>query len=119
VIVDGIVNTEKLEKLQKGIDIGDHYTAPADVQILDHGLKEQDNGKSIQKEKKSSTPVKLNFKISEGKHRQIRRMCQALDLFVVDLKRVSIGPIQLGNLKEGMTRHLSQKELEILKEAIA
>ena len=52
--------------------------------------------------------------IVEGKNRQIRRMFQAFDHRVLDLARVSIGPIDLGDLPEGGVRELSKQELESL-----
>src|ERR1017187_2506785 len=43
----------------------------------------------------------LRFILKEGRNRQIRRMCDLVDLKVVDLFRVRIGPLSLGDLPEG------------------
>jgi 23S rRNA pseudouridine2604 synthase len=52
----------------------------------------------------------LSFVLREGKKRQIRRMCEAVGLKVLGLKRVRIGRIMLGNLPEGKWRYLKPEE---------
>lgn len=52
--------------------------------------------------------------IREGRNRQIRRMCKALGLSVLSLKRRKIGPISLGNLKIGSWRLLKDSELQLI-----
>ncbi len=54
--------------------------------------------------------------LGEGRNRQIRRMVEALDLRVVQLKRVRIGPIQDRTLRLGESRPLTAEELRVLKE---
>jgi 23S rRNA pseudouridine2604 synthase len=55
-------------------------------------------------------PEQLRFVLTEGKKRQIRRMCEAVGLKVVGLKRVRIGRIALGNLPAGQWRYLAPHE---------
>ena len=52
----------------------------------------------------------LRFILREGKKRQIRRMCELVNLRVIGLKRVRIGHILLGNLPEGQWRYLREDE---------
>jgi 23S rRNA pseudouridine2604 synthase len=52
----------------------------------------------------------LRFVLQEGKKRQIRRMCEAVGLRVVGLKRVRIGQVMLGNLPPGQWRYLKPDE---------
>ena len=52
--------------------------------------------------------------LTEGRNRQIRRMCEAVDLGVKDLLRLRIGPLKLGNLKEGKWRALTDAERNAL-----
>ena len=59
----------------------------------------------------------LRFVLNEGRNRQIRRMCELVDLEVTDLIRVRIGPLQLGDLPEGKWRHLSGAERDALVSA--
>jgi 23S rRNA pseudouridine2605 synthase len=56
--------------------------------------------------------------IAEGRKRQIRRMFEALNRRVVDLRRVRLGPLSLGRLPEGELRELSGRELQTLKRAV-
>ena len=55
-------------------------------------------------------PHRLRFVLTEGRNRQIRRMCEHVDLEVVDLLRIRIGPIKLENLPEGSWRMLTAEE---------
>ena len=52
----------------------------------------------------------LSFTLREGKKRQIRRMCEAVGLKVLGLKRVRIGKVKLGDLPTGQWRYLSADE---------
>ncbi|MDH5480610.1 MAG: pseudouridylate synthase, partial [Nitrosomonas sp.] len=52
----------------------------------------------------------LRFILHEGKKRQIRRMCELVDLNVIGLKRVRSGKVKLGNLPEGRWRYLRPDE---------
>lgn len=62
-------------------------------------------------------PAHLRFVLREGRNRQIRRMCALVGLKVVDLERVRIGPLPLGDLPEGRWRLLSAEERAALIEA--
>jgi len=55
-------------------------------------------------------PEQLRFVLTEGKKRQIRRMCELVGLKVVGLKRVRIGQVMLGNLPLGQWRYLQPHE---------
>ncbi len=55
-------------------------------------------------------PEQLRFVLTEGKKRQIRRMCELVGLKVVGLKRVRIGNVMLGNLPVGQWRYLQPHE---------
>lgn len=52
----------------------------------------------------------LEITLDEGKNRQIRRLLEGLNIRVLRLVRVSIGPLQLGDLKKGSTRRLTPAE---------
>ncbi len=55
-------------------------------------------------------PEQLRFVLKEGKKRQIRRMCEAVGLYVTGLKRVRIGNVKLGQLPVGQWRYLGADE---------
>lgn len=57
----------------------------------------------------------LSITINEGRNRQVRKMCECCGLKVTKLLRVSEGPLQLGALKPGKWRDLSEAELAMLK----
>jgi 16S rRNA U516 pseudouridylate synthase RsuA-like enzyme len=57
-------------------------------------------------------------RLFEGRNQQIRLMFKHLGRLVEKLKRVRIGPIELGPLKPGEFRYLSQEEVEKLKRAV-
>jgi 23S rRNA pseudouridine2604 synthase len=59
----------------------------------------------------------LRFVLTEGRNRQIRRMCELVDLAVTDLLRTRIGPLRLGDLPEGRWRVLTADERDALVKA--
>jgi 23S rRNA pseudouridine2604 synthase len=77
--------------------------------LLRHGLKL--DGQALKHAKVEwQNPEQLRFVLTEGKKRQIRRMCELVGLKVVGLKRVRIGRVMLGNLPVGQWRYLSPAE---------
>jgi 23S rRNA pseudouridine2605 synthase len=60
----------------------------------------------------------LEIVLDEGKNRQIRRMIEAMDVEVLRLIRVAIGPLQLGSLAKGAHRALSADEKRMLDHAL-
>ncbi len=61
----------------------------------------------------------LNVILTEGRNRQIRRMCDLVGLKVIDLFRTRIGPLSLGDLPEGRWRFLTPEEREAIIKASA
>ena len=59
----------------------------------------------------------LEMTIREGKNRQIRRMCEAVGLEVVRLRRSAMGAVKLGMLAPGKYRELTQAEVNALRAA--
>ncbi|MEY2782338.1 MAG: Ribosomal large subunit pseudouridine synthase, partial [Pseudomonadota bacterium] len=55
-------------------------------------------------------PEQLRFVLTEGKKRQIRRMCEQVGLKVVGLKRIRMGGVQLGQMPAGQWRYLGPNE---------
>jgi 23S rRNA pseudouridine2605 synthase len=69
--------------------------------------------------KKEQEAAVLSITIHEGRNRQIRKMCALANLKVLALQRVAEGGIQLGRLKTGTWRYLSESEIRLLKRATA
>jgi len=88
--VQSVFPLDKLKLLRHGLSL--------DGQALKHAKVEWQN------------PEQLRFVLSEGKKRQIRRMCELVGLKVVGLKRVRIGQVMLGNLPVGQWRYLAPHE---------
>lgn len=79
--------------------------------LLRHGLSL--DGRTLRPAKVSVVEGQtLRFVLKEGRNRQIRRMCDLVELKVVDLLRVRIGAVRLGDLPEGRWRVLSGEERE-------
>jgi len=57
----------------------------------------------------------LTITIAEGKNREIRRLCEALELQVDRLVRVKFGPVELGDLPAGKVRSLTRAEVKALE----
>ncbi len=90
------ITTNFIRRMSKGIPILGTVTKPCLVQ-------------------QQSTFV-FKIVLTQGLNRQIRRMCEFLNYRVVSLKRVRIMNIHLGSLRLGQARHLTEKELNILKD---
>jgi len=95
----GKVPVNKISQLEKGIRLEDGLTAPAKTEVMPSKL--------------DFTVIKLT--IYQGKKRQIRRMCAAIHVHLVDLHRISIGPIEIKDLAPGKYRELSPKELNSIR----
>ena len=83
---------------------------PADrLALLRHGLSL--DGQALKPAQVEwQNPEQLRFVLTEGKKRQIRRMCEQVGLLVVGLKRVRMGRIVLGQLPVGQWRYLGPNE---------
>jgi len=60
----------------------------------------------------------LEIILDEGKNRQIRRLFEALDVQVLRLVRVSIEPLELGDLKKGSARRLTAEEKKAIDQVL-
>lgn len=96
--VKGTVSREQITRLEQGVVLEDGKTAPARVALT----KQSDNNTWI------------SLTIHEGRYRQVRRMCEAVSLSVVRLRRVRYGSLALGDLKVGEYRYLAASEVAAL-----
>jgi 23S rRNA pseudouridine2605 synthase len=86
-----------LDALNKGVELEDGRTAPAQARQPATGLVE--------------------ITIREGRKRQVRRMLEAVGHRVVELERVAFGPLGLRGLEPGRSRRLTKREVERLRKA--
>jgi 23S rRNA pseudouridine2605 synthase len=108
--VDCVADAGLLAKITRGCaseggsldcDPGEHLRAKG-ARLLRHGGKNS----------------WLEITLDEGKNRQIRRMLEALEVRVLRLVRVSIGPLDLGELKKGSMRRLTPDEKKAIDRAL-
>jgi 23S rRNA pseudouridine2604 synthase len=92
--VSGQITDRKLALLRHGLALDGKQLKPAKIEQVE--------------------PQRLRFILNEGRKRQIRRMCELVELGVSDLLRLRIGPLKLGDLKEGKWRALTSAEREAL-----
>lgn len=93
------VTDEMLNSLINGVKLDDGYiTAPAEVSVA----------------QSEENRIVLLITIFEGKNRQIRRMCEALGIELIRLKRIIIGDVRLGMLPQGKWRDLKEQEVRSL-----
>jgi 23S rRNA pseudouridine2604 synthase len=92
--VSGQITDRKLALLRHGLALDGKQLKPAKIEQVE--------------------PQRLRFILNEGRKRQIRRMCELVELGVSDLLRLRIGPLKLGDLKEGHWRALTNAEREAL-----
>jgi 23S rRNA pseudouridine2604 synthase len=88
--VQSVFPAEKLQLLRHGLSLDNQSLKPARVEW--------------------QNPEQLRFVLTEGKKRQIRRMCELVGLKVVGLKRVRVGKVMLGHLPLGQWRYLAPHE---------
>jgi len=84
-----------LRRLEKGVELEDGMTAPAEVRRLGER--------------------RVEVVLREGRNRQVRRMAEAIGNQVTSLRRTRFGPIALAGLPEGAARPLTTPELTALR----
>jgi 23S rRNA pseudouridine2604 synthase len=92
--IEGDVTEKKLALLRRGLMLDGRILKYAKVSRMEQN--------------------RLRFILTEGRNRQIRRMCEMVDLEVVDLLRIRVGPIHLNNLPEGKWRMITPEERKAL-----
>lgn len=98
--VEGSPSEHELGRLRGGVTLDDGPTAPARVSVL-----------------RATPPAAIEIAIREGRKRQVRRMFAEIGHPVVTLKRISFGPLVLGDLPPGSFRDLTTEEVVALRRA--
>lgn len=102
VTLKGKVENEELDRLRAVREIDGEKLAPFEVELVS-----RNENNSV-----------VRFTLSEGKNREIRRICEKVGVYISKLKRISLGPLRLGDMKSGEYRELTGTELRALKNAI-
>ncbi len=95
----GVLDDSQMQRLRRGVRLDDGKTAPAEVRKLK--LLKQNSW--------------IEITIHEGRKRQIRRMLKAVGHPVIRLVRTRVDGVELGALRPGQLRHLSNEEVKRLK----
>jgi len=96
-LVEGRPSEAVLAELSAGVLLEDGLTAPARARLLPDG--------------------RVRLGLREGRNHQVRRMLAAVGHPVLELRRVRVGPLELGELPAGSFRHLMPREVKALKKA--
>ncbi len=97
--VVGIPNKHEIRKMEEGLVIDGYKLSPCQCFIVNS----------------SENEASLKIIIKEGKNRQVRKMCDAIGHRVIGLKRIATGELALGDLPKGEYRHLTEDEVDYLK----
>ncbi|MGD7731340.1 pseudouridine synthase [Propionibacteriaceae bacterium G57] len=93
--VEGEVSDKVIERLQKGLRLEDGPVRPDKVKLV-----EVVSGRSL-----------VRITLHEGRNRIVRRMMESVGHPVNKLSRIAIGPVRLGSMRPGESRHLSRDEI--------
>jgi 23S rRNA pseudouridine2605 synthase len=102
VTVKGKITTEQKQKIEAGVWLSEGKTSPTKVRIVEVG--------------REYSVAELT--IHEGFNRQVRRMFAKVDLKVKHVARISVGPLELGDLPIGKVRMLLPDEVAMLEAAV-
>ncbi len=102
VTLKGKVENEELDRLRAVRELDGERISPVGVELLS----------------RSEANSVVQFTLSEGKNREIRRICEKVGVNITKLKRIALGPLRLGNMKSGEYRELTSTELRSLKNAV-
>ena len=97
----GVVTQDKVKRLEKGVMLEEGKTAPCKIEIFEL----------------TAWDTSLYVTLHEGKKRQIRRIFEKVGHRVLELERLSYGPISLGSMRFGDRRELKPHEVKALEEA--
>jgi pseudouridine synthase len=102
VTVRGRAGERAIRALRHGVELEDGFARAVEAHLVEHG--------------REGDVVELTM--AEGRNREVRRLCMAVGMPVVDLVRIAIGPLHLGRLREGMARSITAAEAQRLYEAV-
>ena len=100
--ISGKLTSEAQSQLEAGVMLDDGMTVPAKIEQVRYSQKN----------------TWFEMTITEGRNRQVRRMCNVVGFSVSALKRVRMANLFLGNLESGKTRPLNVSELAKLKKIV-
>ena len=97
--VRGNVSEEELDTLRRGVILEDGLARPKDARVVLRG----------------GETTWLQLTLTEGRYREVKRLCQAIGHSVQSLRRTEFGPLRLRGLRPGQRRPLTPREVEALR----
>ena len=97
--INSAITNKEIQTLKNGVVIDGYKLHECEIKVLEASEKQ----------------TKMKITIFEGRNREIRKMFENINKRVVFLKRIKIADLELGNLKRGEYRALTQKEISYLK----
>jgi len=97
------LDDEAIEEIRRPFELDGYMLRPFDVEFVEY--------KRVQK----TDATVLRFTLYEGRNREIRKICAHHGLKLARLTRISIGDLNLAGLAPGKWRHLTEEEVEKLK----
>jgi len=97
--IRGEIEPEKLDLLNSPMVIDDYKIKPVRVTVIER--------------KEGNTSLK--FVLTEGRNRQIRKMCEQAELYITRLKRIAVGELTIGTLTPGQWKYMNYNEISYLK----
>ena len=113
--VDRVADDDLLARITRGCAVEGNSV---DGSFLEHNTGEHLRVKGARRLRHGDKNSWLEITLDEGKNRQIRRLLEAQGVQVLRLVRVSIGPLELGDLKKGSVRPLTAAEKEEIDRAL-
>jgi 23S rRNA pseudouridine2605 synthase len=101
-IVKGNISKSKSLRMAEGIELDDGYAKPDSIKVL----------------KSDNTSSKVEISFHEGRNHLVKRFFAGFVHPVIQLKRISVGPLNLGNLQRGKYRDLTVRELGKLRKEL-
>ncbi|HZJ84164.1 MAG TPA: pseudouridine synthase [Syntrophomonadaceae bacterium] len=98
VLIKGVIDKKALQQLREGINLNDGLTSPAKVEII----------------KREESRTLISMEIHEGRKRQVKRMCKAINHPVLKLRRTKFAFLTTKGLGLGKYRYLTENEVDNL-----
>lgn len=111
-LVDGVCRERDLDPLRKGIELDDGPCQPARCRALS---RDESGAVAPNGVPRGTTPVEVI--IREGRKNQVKRMLSKIGHPVLRLHRCKFGALELGDLAPGAWRNLTEREVDLLKNA--
>ena len=118
VLIRGGMSDRALEVMRKGMTLAEgEKLAPVEIRVLPGQVHDLSGASRNAEAPTGQRGTLLEMTLHQGLNRQIRRMCEAVGLEVIRLKRSAEGPVKLGMLQPGEYRELKKSEISALRNA--